>query len=67
MGGGDLIATEDATIYLARFEQHTAFIDAGCANAHDWLVEKIMPSVFFKQNSHRTILIRESNGNVYRE
>ena len=58
VGGGDLTATENAAIYLTRFEQHTAFIDSGCANAHGWLVEKIMPSVFFKLIFFRSLLIK---------
>ena len=41
VGGGGLTATEDAAIYLIRFEHLAALIDAGCGNAHDRLVANI--------------------------
>ena len=41
VGGGDLTASEDAAIYLIRFEHQAALIDAGCGNAHDRLVTNI--------------------------
>lgn len=41
VGGGALTAAEDAAIYLIRFEQQAALIDAGCGNAHKRLVDNI--------------------------
>ena len=41
VGGGDLTAPEDAAVYLIRFEQQAALIDAGCGSAHDRLVANI--------------------------
>jgi glyoxylase-like metal-dependent hydrolase (beta-lactamase superfamily II) len=41
VGGSDLTAPEDAAIYLVRFEQQAALIDAGCGNAHNRLVANI--------------------------
>jgi glyoxylase-like metal-dependent hydrolase (beta-lactamase superfamily II) len=41
VGGGDLTAQEDAAIYLVRFAQQAALIDAGCGNAHNRLVANI--------------------------
>ena len=41
VGGGDLTAPEDAAIYLVRFGEQAALIDAGCGNAHNRLIENI--------------------------
>ena len=41
VGGSDLTAPEDASIYLIRYEHEAALIDAGCGNAHDRLVVNI--------------------------
>jgi glyoxylase-like metal-dependent hydrolase (beta-lactamase superfamily II) len=41
VGGGDLTAPEDAAIYLFRFGEQAAVIDAGSGNGHKRLVENI--------------------------
>jgi glyoxylase-like metal-dependent hydrolase (beta-lactamase superfamily II) len=41
VGGSNFTAAEDAAIYLIRFEQQAALIDAGCGNAHKQLVANI--------------------------
>ena len=41
VGGGGFTSPEDAAIYLVRFGEKAALIDAGCGNAHDKLVNNI--------------------------
>ena len=41
VGGADLTASEDAAIYLVRFGNAAALIDAGCGYGHDRLVDNI--------------------------
>ena len=41
VGGSDFTAAEDAAIYLIRFDQLAALIDAGCGHAHKQLVANI--------------------------
>ena len=41
VGGSGITAAEDAAIYLIRFENQAALIDAGCGNAHKRLVANI--------------------------
>jgi len=41
VGGAEYTSVEDAAIYLIRFGDKAALIDAGCGGAHDSLVENI--------------------------
>lgn len=41
VGGAEYTSVEDAAIYLVRFGQKAALIDAGCGGAHDHLVNNI--------------------------
>ena len=41
VGGGGFTAAEDAAIYLIRFENQAALIDAGCGRVHNQLVANI--------------------------
>ena len=41
VGGGGFTAAEDAAIYLIRFENQAALIDADCGRAHNQLVANI--------------------------
>ena len=41
VGGGSLSAPEDAAVYLVRFGEQAALIDAGCGGGHKRLVENI--------------------------
>jgi glyoxylase-like metal-dependent hydrolase (beta-lactamase superfamily II) len=41
IGGAGYTAADDAAIYLIRFEDKAALIDAGCGNAHGRLVDNI--------------------------
>ena len=41
VGGAGFTAADDAAIYLIRFENKAALIDAGCGNAHGRLVDNI--------------------------
>lgn len=41
VGGGSFTAAEDAAVYLIRFGQQAALIDAGCGHAHNQLVANI--------------------------
>lgn len=41
VGGGGFTAAEDAAVYLIRFGQQAALIDAGCGHAHQQLVANI--------------------------
>jgi glyoxylase-like metal-dependent hydrolase (beta-lactamase superfamily II) len=41
VGGAGFTAADDAAIYLIRFEDKAALIDAGCGNAHGRLVDNI--------------------------
>jgi glyoxylase-like metal-dependent hydrolase (beta-lactamase superfamily II) len=41
VGGAEFTSVEDAAIYLIRFEEKAALIDAGCGGAHKHLVNNI--------------------------
>lgn len=41
VGGGGLTAPEDAAVYLVRFGEQAALIDAGCGGGHQRLVDHI--------------------------
>ena len=41
VGGAEFTSVEDAAIYLIRFGEKAALIDAGCGGAHDHLVNNI--------------------------
>jgi glyoxylase-like metal-dependent hydrolase (beta-lactamase superfamily II) len=41
VGGGSLSAPEDAAVYLVRFGEQAALIDAGCGGGHQRLVDHI--------------------------
>ena len=41
VGGAEYTSVEDAAIYLVRFGEKAALIDAGCGGAHDALVSNI--------------------------
>ena len=41
VGGAEYTSVEDAAIYLIRFGEKAALIDAGCGGAHDTLVSNI--------------------------
>ena len=41
VGGAEYTSVEDAAIYLIRFGEKAALIDAGCGGAHDHLVNNI--------------------------
>jgi glyoxylase-like metal-dependent hydrolase (beta-lactamase superfamily II) len=41
VGGAEFTSVEDAAIYLIRFGDKAALIDAGCGGAHDHLVDNI--------------------------
>ena len=41
IGGGDLTAPGDAAIYLARFDDEAALVDAGCGPGHERLIKNI--------------------------
>ena len=47
VGGAEYTSVEDAAIYLIRFGEKAALIDAGCGGAHNYLVSniaKVLPS-----------------------
>ena len=47
VGGAEFTSVEDAAIYLIRFGEKAALIDAGCGGAHNYLVNnisKVLPS-----------------------
>lgn len=47
VGGAEFTSVEDAAIYLIRFGEKAALIDAGCGGAHDQLVgniSEVLPS-----------------------
>ena len=39
VGGGSLTAPEDAAVYLVRFGEQAALIDAGCGRGHQRLAD----------------------------
>ena len=41
VGGAEYTSVEDAAIYLIRFGEKAALIDAGCGGAHDNLASNI--------------------------
>ena len=45
VGGAGFTAPDDAAIYLIRFGEKAALIDAGCGNAHEKLVENVSAAV----------------------
>ena len=45
VGGAGFTAPDDAAIYLIRFGEKAALIDAGCGNAHQNLTDNISDNI----------------------